>query len=266
MNALEIDQLPKSKIRYSICTMVSNLEEYSSMIDSFREAGFNEDLCEFIYIDNSKQNKFEAYEGLNKFISAANGEYILLCHQDIELRFDKIEVLEKRIEELNALDKNWGILSNAGGYNLKKVYKKISHPHDSLDIGPFPQKVKSVDENFILIKKSANLSLSRDLKGFHLYGTDICIHANIMGYNAWVIDFHIFHKSTGKVDSSFYNARRALIHKYSRVFKSRYIRTTCTILFISGSNTLSTVMNSRLMIKLSKLPLKIRHLFKGDYV
>ena len=266
MNILEIDQVPEFPIKYSVCTLVSDREEYSVMLESFKKAGFEESFCEFIYVDNSQRNKYDAYEGLNKMISASRGKYIILCHQDIELRFDTEEVLDRRIIELDQLDKNWGLLSNAGGYNLKKVFKRITHPQDNFNEGPFPHQVKSVDENFILIKKSTNLSLSGDLKGFHLYGTDLCIIASILGYNAYVVDFHLFHKSTGNMNASFYKSRRELILKYAKVFDSRYIKTTCTILYLSSNRTLGSIMNSPPVISFSKFLLKIRKLITGNYV
>jgi NaMN:DMB phosphoribosyltransferase len=54
-----------------------------------------------------------------------------------------------------------------------------------------------------LIKKQANLAVSSDLRGFHFYGADICLIASILGYNAYVIDFHLYHESTGNMDKEF---------------------------------------------------------------
>lgn len=263
---IEIDQINESNVLYSICTLVSNKEEYNILIDSFKAAGFEDDFCEFIYVDNSKGNKCDAYEGLNKMITAARGKYIILCHQDVELKFDKIDVLEKRIQEVEALDPNWGIISNAGGLHLKKSIERVSHIDHEINEGPFPCKVWSVDENFMLIKKSANLSFSKNMNGFHMYGTDICIIANIIGYNAWVVDFHLFHKSNGNMNESFYRNKKELINKYNKVLRSRYIRSTCTKVYISGSKTLSKIMNTNFMIFFAKLPLKVKKRIKGHYV
>ena len=55
------------------------------MLQSFFSQGFDEEICEFIYIDNSTQNTFEAYAGLNRFLREAKGKYIIICHQDILL-------------------------------------------------------------------------------------------------------------------------------------------------------------------------------------
>ncbi|MBX9852306.1 MAG: glycosyltransferase family 2 protein, partial [Cytophagaceae bacterium] len=264
--AKEIDQIKGEGLRYSVGTLVNNFEEYQVMLSSFDKAGFKDTFCEFIYIDNTKGNKYEAYEALNKIISRARGEYIILCHQDIELKFDTIEVLEKRIKELDQLDSNWGVISNAGGLHLKKIFQRISHLHEELNYGPFPYKVNSVDENFILIKKSANLSFSRNLKGYHMYGTDLCIIANTIGYNAWVIDFHLLHKSTGNMNNSFFQNRNELIAKYGKAFRPRYIRSTCTKVYISGSPLKRKIMNTQAMVFFSKLVLKVRRRIKGDYL
>jgi len=265
MTAIEIDQVKLSLIRYSICTLVTNLQEYQLMLNSYKIAGFSEEFCEYIYVDNSRENKYDAYEGLNKMISSARGQYIILCHQDIELKFDGIDILEKRILEIERLDKNWGIISNAGGLNLKKVIERISHPTHELNLGPFPMQVKSVDENFILLKKSANLGFSNNIKGYHMYGTDICILANAIGYSAWVVDFHLLHKSNGVVSDSFLQNKKELITKYNKAFQSRYIRSTCTKLYISGNRFRAAYMNTNFMIFLAKLVVKAKKRIKGDY-
>ena len=84
INALEIDSI-ESQIhpKYSICTLLTEVEQYRDALSSFRDAGFVEPECEFLYIDNSLENKYDAYEGVNKFLQIAKGDYIILCHQDI---------------------------------------------------------------------------------------------------------------------------------------------------------------------------------------
>src|SRR4051812_13950206 len=104
-----------ARYRYSICTLVTDLEEYGQMVDSFIAAGFSRDFCEYRYIDNTATNSFDAYDGYNIFLQNAQGQYIILCHQDILLEFDKVEHLDQRIAEMDQRDKDWGILSNAGG-------------------------------------------------------------------------------------------------------------------------------------------------------
>lgn len=115
--------------------------------------------------------------------------------------------------------------------------------------GVFPASVTSVDENFIVVKRRANISLSGDLRGFHLYGADICIVADILGYNSYVIDFHLRHLGGGLTDASFNASRTALVKKYARSFRSRWITSTCTIAFLSGIPLVGRVLNGPLITR-----------------
>ena len=261
---IEIDQnIPVRAVMYSVCTLVSDTTEYTVMVNSYVQAGFTADICEFLYVDNSQGNKYDAFAGLNKLIDRASGEYLILSHQDVELVYDKEPELQQRIQGMNALDANWAVLANAGGADVKRIYRRISHPHDNLNQGPFPQKVISVDENFILLKKKAGLRFSTDLEGFHLYGTDICLVAEQKGYTCYVIDFHLLHKSTGNINESFFRVRKLMMQKYAPILTPRYIRTTCTHMFISPSPFLNYFMNKPFIITLAKFLKKVELRAKG---
>ena len=80
-----------SQYRYSICTLVTNPSEYDEMVESFFNAGFKPDFCEFLYCDNSQFNQLDAFVAYNVFLNSAKGKYIILCHQDILLKYDGIE-------------------------------------------------------------------------------------------------------------------------------------------------------------------------------
>lgn len=244
--AKEIDALNSKKFKFSICTLVSNKEEYSEMIDSFIQAGFDPAFCEFIYADNSTGNKYDAYAGINRFLNQAKGEYIILCHQDILLNYDRIDKLEKCIAELNIKFPDWGLIGNAGGINLGRNASKIATAKgDIYHEGPLPHEVHSLDENFIIVKNTANIGVSRDLQGFHLYGLDLCLHARALGYKAFIIDFLITHKSYGNADKSFYDLKSLFLDKYIKLFSGRYIKTTITSLYLSGSPFISYLANTK---------------------
>jgi len=261
---MEIDNIgQQAPVKYTVCTLVSNLEEYGEMVSSYRQAGFTEDRCAFLYVDNSRGNKYDAYAGLNKLLAAATGQYLILSHQDVVLRFDTEPVLSGRLQEINQLDPRWGVLGNAGFVDLKRAFKKIAHLHEVLEIGTFPHQVRSVDENFLILKKDAGLRFSPDLSGFHLYGTDICLRAQQRGYTCYVIDFLLLHKSTGNLSADFFKARQDFIRKYASSLSPRYIRTPCTIMFISAHPLLNQVMNKPFMISLAKFITKLELQLKG---
>jgi hypothetical protein len=243
--AKKITNQSSSTIKYSVCTLVSRHTEYQEMYESFLKAGFDNTNTEYLYIDNAEKNEFEAFGGLNRFLLEAKGEYIILCHQDILLIQDNRQTLENCIAELDRLDPNWALLSNAGASYLKHVVLNVTElDGQTHKFGLFPTKVNSVDESFMLVKRSANLALSNDLSGFHLYGTDICILAEMLGYNSYVVNFNILHKSKGNVDQSFHHIKANLIRKYSMLFKAKYYQTTNTEFYLSNSSWLNKLMDS----------------------
>jgi hypothetical protein len=245
--------------KYAICTLVTNFDEYGRMLDSFVSAGFTDQDCEYRYIDNTSGNNLDAYKGLNLFLQNADAEYIILCHQDILLKFDNRGVLEERIAELNALDKSWALLGNAGTNNPFLLSMIITHSDlVTHKVGVLPSKVNSLDEDFILVKKSANIALSGDLSGFHLYGTDICLVASCLGYNAYAVEFSLLHLSMGNKDASFYASSKRLQNKYSYFFRSRYIKTTITRFFLSSNRILRSFMDISLVQNIVRLGYKYK--------
>ena len=89
---------------FSICTLMTRPDQYAQMLTSYRAAGFSED-CEFLCIDNSQGNIYDAFSGYNAFLVEAQGEYVILTHQDVELSFDDRAVLEERLQQLIQLER-----------------------------------------------------------------------------------------------------------------------------------------------------------------
>ncbi|RZL68785.1 MAG: acyl esterase [Pedobacter sp.] len=242
-------QASEYAFEFSICTLVTRKQEYNEMLQSFLNKGFSTEDCEYLFIDNSTNCTFDAYQGLNIFLQQAKGKYIILCHQDVLVHDQDRAHLSKCINEIEERDKNWGILANAGGINLKWIATNLTQGNGNVIKEKFlPLQTKTVDENFIIVKSSANLTLSNDLSGFHLYGTDLCILADILGYNAYIIDFNLTHKSDGNADQSFYAQKRAMITKYRHALRSRFLCTTITRFYISG-NWFTAIIYDTMLIK-----------------
>jgi hypothetical protein len=232
----KIECIENPTFAFSICTLVTKGSEYGEMVSSFHHAGFTNSDCEFLYVDNSEINIADAYTGINWFLSHAKGEYIIICHQDILLDKDNRTELNVHLRALDELDPNWAICGNAGAAGPNYIVYHISYPDDVFKSkGSFPLKVSALDENFLILKRSAMLSTSRDLRGFHLYATDLCLNADMKGYSAYAIAFNLTHKSYGNVDISFHQARQQIIRKYNRFFRNRWIQTPSTVFFLSGS-------------------------------
>ena len=195
---ISIADIKESGIVYSICTFVTRFEQYKDLVKSFVEHGFAYNDCEYIYIDNSEKNQYDNYQGINKFLTTARGRYIVICHQDVLLIDDGRQKLDTVLRELDRIDPNWAVCGNGGGVYPKRLALRLTDPHgDKQFTEPLPQRVSGLDENFLVVRRDANLAVSADLKVFHLHGTDICTVARLLGYTAYVVDFRLRHLSGG---------------------------------------------------------------------
>ena len=66
--AINVEERPGDRpVRYSVCTLVNDADDYGAMVESFRAKGFREPDCEFLYVDNRTENRFDAFAGYNRF-------------------------------------------------------------------------------------------------------------------------------------------------------------------------------------------------------
>ena len=239
---------------YSICTMVTDFAGYNEMCRTFSESGFVPDDCEYLFIDNTSRNTLDGFAGVNCFLNNAKGCYIILCHQDVRIVYDDRRKLDALIEKINHDDQSWGVLGNSGGIGPGRHAVRITDPHGvDQNKGDLPARVSSLDENFVVVRRAANLAVSHDLSGFHLYATDLCIIANILGWNAYVIDFHLHHLSVGVKGASFSPLRLNMIRQYKRKLSDRLIGTPTTIMYLSNSSAKSAFMNLHRVTRLLEM-------------
>ena len=242
-------QVVTDMVMYSFCTLVNDFARYERMVESFQRLGFDAGDCEFLYIDNTVANQADAFSGYNLLLRKASGRYIILCHQDIAGLDDDRETLDRLLSQLSGQDPHWGLCGNAGVDGQGRRFIRISDPYSSNQStgGPFPRHVVSLDENFIIVRNEANLALSRDLSGYHWYGTDLCIVADILGWTAFVIDFHIRHDSKGRMDQNFMDLRHSLRQKYRRAFRPRVHRVLSERdVYLSGQQVRAPIVNGAL--------------------
>jgi len=152
----KIERPFQAPILFSICTLVTDEPQYRNMCLSFNRGGFDGADVEFLYIDNSKGNIFEAYAGLNCLISHARGRYLILCHQDVVLMKDGREALLECLHELDRLNPAWALAGNAGGIDHRRSVQKITHS-DGIELSSegLPRRAVSLDENFIVMRSSS---------------------------------------------------------------------------------------------------------------
>jgi hypothetical protein len=221
---------------FSICTLVSDRAQYAAMRESFAAGGFGAPGTEYLHLDNSEGNRWEAYGGIRDLLGRARGRHVILCHQDVRLLDEGAAALQARLNELDARDAGWAIAGNAGATAEGRFVLRITDPHaPDARRGPLPAAVVSLDENFLVLRNSAGLRPSAELAGFHLYGTDLCLQARMAGRGAWVVDFHLRHLSAGRVDAAFLDQQAAFErHWGARLGRTERLRTTCTRLTLAA--------------------------------
>lgn len=227
--------------RYTIGTLVSNSALYDKMRRSFTVGGFSDDDVEYIYVDNTGTTQTDAYRGLNAILNAARAPIVILCHQDVSLLDDDRHALDARLTELDARDPAWAVAGNAGGVAPGQLALCITDPHGANQrVGELPERVASLDENFLIVRRDSRIGFSHDLEGFHFYGADLCLHADVMGRTCYVIDFHLHHASAGKKDTTFAAAEIDFRIKWSKALSPRWLQTTCALVHLAGSPTRHT--------------------------
>ncbi len=226
---------------FSICSIITNKEEYALMQHSFEACGFTED-CEYIIADNTSENNFDAYNAINRFIRESRGKYLIIVHQDVRC-IDTRAQLVQCLEELSIIDNRWAICGNAGAIGYHQFIYHITNAGKIIRHSNLPAKVSSLDENFLIIKKDASIIASSDLSGFHLYGTDLCMIADYLGYTCYVIPFMVRHLSLGNLPELNKNAK-LFIEQYGRKIRSRYMETTCTKFYLSNSVLKNKIYNT----------------------
>lgn len=220
---------------YTVGTLVTKPDDYTEMVAAFQARGFTADKAEFLFIDNTGPKQTCAFRGLNAILNAAKGRRVILCHQDVRLIGDGRSHLDSCLADLDQIDPAWGLAGNAGAVAAGQLALRITDPHGSdRTVGTLPARVMSLDENFIVVRRKARLGFSNDLTGFHLYGADICLNADVMGWHSYVINFHLAHLSGGNKDQSFAAMEGAFQQKWSQAFAPRWMQTTCTLMRLTG--------------------------------
>lgn len=243
-------------IGYTFGTLVSDRKMYDALVASFIDGGFTNKDCEYLFIDNTGDDQTCAYRGLDAVLNSARGSNVILCHQDVLLLDDKRVDLDARLTELSERDPNWALAGNAGGVSPGQLALRITDPHgENQHVGALPARVMSLDENFIVVRSGSRLGFSHDLSGFHFYGADICLHGDVMGRTAYVIDFHLKHLSGGFKDKLFDDMHHAFRKKWSRAMAPRWLQTTCSLMRLTGDpvGQLASQITTRPYAKLRRL-------------
>jgi hypothetical protein len=245
-------------MHFSICSIITDMEEYGEMKRTFEQCGFDNG-CEYLVADNTKQNQFDAYVAINRFLREAKGEYIVIVHQDVRC-IDPATKLRQILDDLSLRDPRWAICGNAGAIGYHQDIRYIVNGGKTVTHDNLPGRVYSLDENLLIIKRSAYLVASSDLNGFHFYAADLCLLADYLGYSCYVIPFMVKHLSLGNL-KALEEHKGEFLDKYGYKLRRRFIQTPSTKFVLSKSPARNRFYNGRIFF-LVKWMEGIRLMFK----
>lgn len=229
---------------FHICTLVTDALQYDAMQRSFRAAGFTESNSRFSMFDNCAGGAHEPYSAINKAIKTTHERYLIFCHQDIRIAdSESFEHLLSILTDLDLIDAQWAVCGNAGATPLGVVLH-LTDPYGDHVANRLPLKVDSLDENFLVIRVASGVQCSRRLRGFHLYGADICLNAQSQDRSAYVVGFKTIHLSGGTISPEFRACLSAFRQRWQSYFLFRYLRTTCCIILLSKFGALRLLLGN----------------------
>lgn len=220
----------ESALMFSVCSLVRDQAMYDRLLESFGRFGFTPENSEFLAADNRRGNQFDGFNWHRHMWPRVRGRYVIFCHEDVELIGDGYDELVARLEELETFDPKWLVAGNAGSNWRPLNHSRTAHALHISDAfgldrrgGELPARVETLDENFLVMRRLKPVLNSYDLSGFHYYGPDLCLQAELLGGRAYAIDFHLLHKGKAIADESFGRIRNDLRQKYRRYFPGRIL-------------------------------------------
>jgi hypothetical protein len=219
-----------SRITFSVCSLCRDDNAVYNIQDKLRSVFPAE--TEFFILNNST-GEWDCYDAIRYFLKQSKGDYIVIIHDDIGFGNLSVSLLIERISEVINKDPSAALFGVAGISSQDQ--RGIGRFHNSTgeQLWGFHDggKASSLDECFLVVKGDSEITVSEGLKGYHFYGTDLCLNAMKLGHSIYVIDYPLIHKSAGNMNESFFEARDRFEEHLKNQALNRYFRTTCTVLY-----------------------------------
>lgn len=136
----------------------------------------------------------------NAAMAQAKGEAVIFIHQDVYLPAGWFGEVRKAIEKLTLTNPHWGVLGVYGVTNAGRYCGRLYCNANQCVLGqPIrePVEVDTLDEVVLILRKDSGLKFDSGLKGFHLYGTDICLAARREELKIYVVPGFCIHNANG---------------------------------------------------------------------
>lgn len=233
---------------FEIHTFVNDDGLYARMRASFIEAGFDPDA--FVRLTDGDD---DPYTTITRIGRASTARYPILCHQDVfaDQGAGAAELLAC-LRELDVRDPRWVVAGNAGIMRSGRLIRRLVDRHGGSTGESLPLPVVTLDEDFLVFNPRNAPRCSAELKDFHLYGADVCLHALASGASAYVIDFPVTHlgrsRAAREPDSEYWrvyeSCRKRFVAAWNDRCLFRYVLTPSDTVFMSRSRLLRRLFGS----------------------
>lgn len=166
---------------------------------------------EWLLLDNSnKSNISILYYQAQR---VAVNDLLVFLHPDVILPEDWYQNFMQKLDKIEAIDSNWGVLGTAGvprDWNKSSVSQRVaSCITDCLTTyktGVDSLPVQALDEALLILRRNSSVEFDPLLPGFDYYGMDIVQTARKAGMVSYLLNIPIRHK-TVDVDGTIYDLR-----------------------------------------------------------
>lgn len=164
----------------------------------------------------------------NRGLEQSKNEVVVFVHQDVYLPHEFVPSVELALGEIERSDPDWGVVGCWGVRDDRAKFGHLYTPGDGIAGAPFeqPERVRTLDEVVLILRKSSGLKYDEHLAGFHFYGADICLTAAQAGRQCYAISAFCVHNSRQYFDypSDFYASYRYIKKKWKHWLP---IQTSC---------------------------------------
>lgn len=144
-----------------------------------------------------QENYTSAAKAYNNAINRSSSDLIIFVHQDVFLPRRWLSQLEAALGQLAETDPRWGVLGCFGTTETGQYVGYVYTTGQGVVGRAFkvPVPVQTLDEIVLVIRRSSGLRFDERLRGFHFYGTDICMAAARQGYRCYAIPAFCIHNT-----------------------------------------------------------------------
>ena len=244
------------RVQVSFVSCVNDIDLYRECVERSLNNQTSNIEIELVPIDNTN-SEWSCPSALNHGLEKATGEIVVFCHQDIIFPSSWVDNLCSQIYLVEKSCKRWGVL---GLFGITLCGSYVGHVIDLQGHSrfmPLPQRVQSLDELCLIIRRESGLRFDEDIGGFHFYGADLCLEASCKGLLNFAIDACVKHLSKGKMGIDFYLTQKIFSKKWAqRISPIKVIHTTSAVVILQPG------LKSLLRFVFIKFKMSIKHIIK----